>query len=421
VNGTAPRRSAGRRTREGNMRTITLSLLAGVLAVAVGQGSAAAKLNSCSDPILIGTTISMTGPLASLTTNWDKMTEAFADEVNKDGGIFLSSCNKKLPIKFVIYDDQGNPAVATSLHEKMATVDNVDVFAGVDWTFVATPVTTVAEKHKIPIVCGNVATPSAFQRGLKYMWATPYPVTYHWSERYFDMLKTVEPKPKSIFFVVQDNPVYKSIHDIWAPKAEAQGIKVVGQEVFPNDLKDFSSIVLKIRAARPDIIYISSFDNISVPLVQQLRQQKIKAMDVHHTILSTALARQTQGYGGTEGMTGEIPWTPTAGGDYAELTLSVLKRAGLDVFENTATVTRFVSYLVIMQAIEKAGAVDREKIREALYKGTFKAPPGDLVYDETGLPNNSAFAIQIQDSKPTVVWPPERATAKVRWPSPTWQ
>ena len=363
----------------------------------------------------------MTGPLASLTTNWDKMTEAFADEVNKDGGIFLSSCNKKLPIKFVIYDDQGNPAVATSLHEKMATVDNVDVFAGVDWTFVATPVTTVAEKHKIPIVCGNVATPSAFQRGLKYMWATPYPVTYHWSERYFDMLKTVEPKPKSIFFVVQDNPVYKSIHDIWAPKAEAQGIKVVGQEVFPNDLKDFSSIVLKIRAARPDIIYISSFDNISVPLVQQLRQQKIKAMDVHHTILSTALARQTQGYGGTEGMTGEIPWTPTAGGDYAELTLSVLKRAGLDVFENTATVTRFVSYLVIMQAIEKAGAVDREKIREALYKGTFKAPPGDLVYDETGLPNNSAFAIQIQDSKPTVVWPPERATAKVRWPSPTWQ
>ena len=70
------------------MRTITLSLLAGVLAVAVGQGSAVAKLNSCSDPILIGTTISMTGPLASLTTNWDKMTEAFADEVNKDGGIF---------------------------------------------------------------------------------------------------------------------------------------------------------------------------------------------------------------------------------------------------------------------------------------------------------------------------------------------
>jgi ABC-type branched-subunit amino acid transport system substrate-binding protein len=403
------------------MKTVILPVLAGAIALSVGQGSAVAKLNSCSDPIVIGTTISMSGPLASLTTNWDKMTEAFVDEVNKDGGIFLSSCNKKLPIKFVIYDDQGNPAVATSLHEKMATVDDVDVFAGVDWTFVAVPVTTVAEKHKIPIVAGNVATPSAFQRGLKYMWATPYPVTLRWAERYFEMLKTVEPKPKTIFFVVQDNPVYKSIHEIWAPKAEAQGIKVVGQETFPNDLKDFSSIVLKIRAARPDIIFISSFDNVTVPLVQQLRQQKIKAMDVHHTILSTALARQTQGYGGVEGMTGEIPWARTAGGDYADLTLRVLDRAGLDVYENPALVTRFVSYLVIMQAIEKAGAVDREKIRAALYKGTFKAPSGDITFDENGQPDTAVFTMQYQHGKPQVVWPPDRATAKVIWPSPSWQ
>ena len=383
--------------------------------------SAVAKLNSCSDPIVIGTTISQTGPLASLTTNWDKMTDAFVDEVNKDGGIFLSSCGKKLPIKFIVYDDQGNPAIATSLHEKMATVDDVDVFAGVDWTFVVVPVSTVAEKHKIPMVAANAATPSIFQRGLKYFWATPYPVTTRWAERYFDMLKTVEPKPKTIFFVVQDNPVFKSIHEIWAPKAEAQGIKILGQEIFPNDLKDFSSIVLKIRAARPDIIFISSFDNVTVPLVQQLRQQRIKAMDVHHTILSTALARQTQGYGGVEGLTGEIPWARTAGGDYSELTLRVLDRAGLDVFENPATVTRFVSYLVIMQAIEKAGAVDREKIRAALYKGTFKAPSGDITFDETGLPNTAVFTMQIQHGKPQVVWPLDRATSKVIWPSPSWQ
>lgn len=396
-------------------------LLSGILAITLGPSAANAKLNSCSDPIVIGTTISQTGPLASLTTNWDKMTAAFVDEVNKDGGIFLKSCGKKLPIKFVVYDDQGNPAIATSLHEKMATVDEVDVFAGVDWTFVAVPVTTLAEKHKIPIVAANVATPSAFQRGLKYMFATPYPVTTRWAERYFDMLKTVEPKPKSIFFVVQDNPVFKSIHEIWSAHADKQGIKLVGQEQFPNDLKDFSSIVLKIRAARPDIIFISAFDNVTVPLVQQLRQQKIKAMDVHHTILSTALARQTQGYGGVEGMTGEIPWARTAGGDYSDLTLRVLDRAGLEVYENPATVTRFVSYLVILQAIEKAGVVDREKIREALYKGTFKAPSGDITFDETGLPNTAVFTMQVQNGTPVVVWPPDRANAKVMWPSPSWQ
>jgi branched-chain amino acid transport system substrate-binding protein len=398
-----------------------LSIAAAMLAAWLAPGSASAKLNSCNDPILIGTTISMTGPQASLTTHWDKMTAVFVEEVNKDGGIYLSSCGKKVPIKFIVYDDQSNPAVATSLHEKMATVDNVDVFAGVDWTFVALPVTTVAEKYKIPIVCGNVATPSAFQRGLKYMWATPYPITTRWAERYYDLLAHMNPQPKSIFFVTQDNPVFKSITDIWAPKAEKQGMKLLGQEIYPGDLKDFSSIVLKIRAAKPDIVFISSFDNPSVPLVQQLRQQRIHALNVHHTIWSSALERQTKGYGGTEGMTGEMPWAPGVKGDYSELTERVLKRSGLDVFENVATVTRFVSYLVMMQAIEKAGAVDREKIREALYKGTFKAPSGDIHYDETGFPDTVDLTIQIQKGKVEVVWPPDRATAKPIWPSPTWQ
>ena len=37
--------------------------------------TALAKQNSCDDPIVIGTTISMTGPLASLTPGWDQVTE----------------------------------------------------------------------------------------------------------------------------------------------------------------------------------------------------------------------------------------------------------------------------------------------------------------------------------------------------------
>jgi hypothetical protein len=38
------------------------------------------------------------------------MTEVFAEEMNKSGGVFVKSCNKKVPIKFVIYDDQSVPA-----------------------------------------------------------------------------------------------------------------------------------------------------------------------------------------------------------------------------------------------------------------------------------------------------------------------
>jgi ABC-type branched-subunit amino acid transport system substrate-binding protein len=92
------------------------------------------------------------------------------------------------------------------------------------------------------------------------------------------------------------------------------------------------------------------------------------------------------------------------------------------MFETIFTMGRISSYLVMVQAIERAGAVDREKVREALTKGTFKAPTGDVVFDENGFPTtNGAFTIQMQNGKVVVVWPAKAATGKVAWPSPSWQ
>lgn len=399
-----------------------IGLCAGLtLALTVGvPGVASAKIGSCTDPIVLGTTLSETGPFSTLTDQWRQMTEIFFEELNKDGGIMVKSCNKKLPVKIVIYDDQSNPSTAVSLYEKMATVDNVDFFVGPDWTSLGLPVPTVSEKHQIPLVASNVATPAAYQRGFKYMWGTPYPVVPLWSERYFDMLDKVNPKPKSIFFVTHDNPVMKAIADVWSKKAEAKGLKIIGSEVFPADMKDFSAIVLKIRAARPDIVYIASFDNVSGPLVQQMRQQRIKAMDVHHTMLTGALARQVGK--DLEGVTGELAWYPGIKGPYSELVTRVLERAKVDMFETIFSMGRIGAYLVMTQAIERAGAVDREKVREVLTKGTFQAPPGDIVFDDKGFATtNGAFTIQMQGGKVVVVWPESAATGKLIWPSPSWQ
>lgn len=400
------------------MRKIGFSSFVALAAMAAGIVGAQAKIGSCDEPILLGTTISETGPFSTLTDNWKAMTVNFFDEINKAGGVNVSSCGKKLPIKIVIYDDQSNPSTAVSLFEKMASVDNVDFFVGPDWTSLGLPVPTVAERHQIPIVMSNVATPSAYQRGLKYMWGTPYPIVPLWSQRYFEMLSKMQPAPKTIFFVTHDNPVMKGITDFWAPKAEAQGIKVVGREIFPSDAKDFSAIILKIRSAKPDIVYISSFDNVSAPLVQQMRQQRVRAMGVHHAMLTGALSRQVGK--DIEGMTGELAWYPDVGGEHSELVKRVLERSKVDMFESIFTMGRIASYLTMVQAIERAGAVDREKVREVLTKGTFSAPPGPIVFDANGFPTtNGAFTIQVQGGKVHVVWPPK--AGKVAWPAPTWQ
>lgn len=401
------------------MKTNLLQKLAGAALAVVAAAPVAAKLNSCDGPIVFGTTVSETGPFSTLADRWRKLTEVFAEEFNKTGGVMVKSCNKKLPIQFVIYDDQSVPATALQLYEKMATVDKVDFFVGPDWSSIGGPVPPLADRYQIPMVMANVATPALYDRGLKYIWGTPFPVVPNWSTRYFEMISKVSPKPQSIYFVTHDNPVMKGITATWSKKAEEQGLKVLGNEIFSPELKDFTALIAKVRAAKADIVYVSSYDNASVPLVQQMRQLKVRAMDVHHTMLTGALHRQVGK--DIEGMTGELSWYPGIKGAYSELVETVMKRSDVTMFDYIWTLGRLTAYLTMIQGIEKAGVVDREKVREALFKSTVKSPAGDVSFDERGFPNTGAFTVQMQGGKVHVVWPPEVATGKLIWPSPSWQ
>lgn len=399
------------------MKTFAFTTLTTVAMLAAAPASA--KLKSCDGPIVLGTTISETGPFSTLAARWRKMTEVFAEEVNKTGGVAVKACNKKLPVQFVIYDDQSVPATAVQLYEKMATVDKVDFFVGPDWSSIGGPVPPIADKYQIPMVMANVATPALYDRGLKYIWGTPFPVVPKWSARYFDMIGKVSPKPQSIFFITHDNPVMKGITAVWSKKAEEAGLKVLGNEMFGAELKDFTALIAKVRAAKADIVYISSYDNASVPLVQQMRQLKVRAMDVHHTMLTGALQRQVGQ--DLEGMTGELSWYPGVKGAYSDLVETVMQRSNVTMFDYIWTLGRLTSYLAMIQGIEKAGEVDREKVKAALFKSTIKSPAGDVTFDERGFPDTGAFTVQMQGGKVQVVWPPEVATGKLQWPSPTWK
>ena len=305
------------------------ALTVGAMLLTGASAPASAKLNSCDGPIVLGTTISLTGINSTLAGRWDKLTDMFEQEFNKAGGVFVSSCNKKLPIKFIYYDDQSIPATAVSLYERLATVDNVDLFVGPDWSSHGFPVSQVFERYKIPSVMSNVATPKVYQSGFKYIAGIALDART-WSKNYFEMLPKLDPRPASIYWVVQDNLVTKAVADTNAALAEKAGLKTIGSETFAGATKNFQGLILKIKAARPDIIYLSSFDAVSVPLLQQMRQLQVQAMDVHHIMASGSLARQAN----LEGVTGEIYWHEGhRRAAYSELAKEVLKQADIRIFD----------------------------------------------------------------------------------------
>lgn len=399
-------------------RRLTATGILTALAIAFAGQPAQAKLDSCDGPITLGTTISLTGPFSTLADKWGVMTDNFVKEFNKTGGVFVKSCNKKIPIKIVYYDDQSIPAQAVSLYEKMATVDKVDLFVGPDWSSHGYPVSQIFEKYKIPSVMTNVATPKIYARGFKYIHGIALNANT-WSTNYFNLVVKQNPRPKTIYWVIHDNLVTKTVQSIFEKYAAKVGIKTIGKETFAGSTKDFSGIILKIKAAHPDIIYVASFDSVSVPLMQQMRQLRVHALDVHHMMATGGLARKAN----LEGVTGEVYWLEQFRGPYHDLAVKVLKDSGINTFDYLWTGSRLSAYLVMIQAIERAGVVDRQKVADALnvpgatwkhLGGTFKFSPG-------GLSKIVAFTHQIQHGKPVIIAPPDKATGKLIWPSPSWQ
>src|SRR5262245_22304118 len=77
------RRDRSENNNEGGRLMIRMwSAFAVGAAVLAGVNPSAAKQNSCDGPIVLGTTISVTGINSSLAGRWDKMTEAFEKEIN---------------------------------------------------------------------------------------------------------------------------------------------------------------------------------------------------------------------------------------------------------------------------------------------------------------------------------------------------
>ena len=392
---------------------------AGLLAAAVAAPASAA-IGSCTGPVTFGTTISTTGQYAAQSEQWRKLTIEFAKLVNERGGIDLKGCGAKLPLKIVIYDDQSTPATAAELYERLVTVDKVDFLVGPDWPPVAQAVSAIADRHKIPVVAANVADPQVLKHAGKYMWATPMPTVAQWSARYLDMLSRQTPKPRTFFFVTQDAPFTRAISDHWSKRAEAMGFEVQRNELFAADQEDFTALILKLRLRRPDVIYISSFAEPSAALIRQMRKLKLRVKDVHHAMPTGALAKRLGE--DMEGMTGAIPWYPGVEGPFADFAAELLKRAAIDMFDHPQTMSRIAAYLIMVQAVERAGTVDREAVRKALHMGTFAAPTGPVAFDKYGYAHrNGAVTLQVQNGRPVIVWPPELATGKVRYPSPAWQ
>ena len=97
------------------MRTFRRALLAALLLAGTAPAARAAE------PLTIGLSMELTGPLAVVGKTGLLAMQIWAEDINAKGGLLGR------PVKLVFYDDQSNPSLVPGIYTKLIDIDKVDL------------------------------------------------------------------------------------------------------------------------------------------------------------------------------------------------------------------------------------------------------------------------------------------------------
>jgi branched-chain amino acid transport system substrate-binding protein len=396
-------------------RRIGLALAVAVISVILAAVALPVAAQAPTE-IRVGATVAVTGPASAEVGHFKKMMELWAETINAQGGIMLKEYGKRLPVKMFVYDDTSKPPDSVRLYEKLITEDQVHVLLGPYSSPVTVAASTVAEKHQLPMLALEANSTGIFKRGFKWLLGVIDDGT-KWSHHYFDMLKA-EGKAKSIGFVIEDTPHPKEVGSGSIPKAKSIGLEVKVEESFPVATQDFTPIITKLKAANPDIVYMSAFPPREVTFFKQALEQGLSPREfhiIHHGVAFYGAV----GLRNANLVTGEAYWMPGVKAGNSKPFEELLAKLNVKVEDYPWSSIHYFGFEALVAGLEKAGSLDREKLLAAFKSLDIETIGGRLKFDpQTGQGTLNPFPTQIQDGKYVTLWPAEIASGKHVYPRP---
>jgi branched-chain amino acid transport system substrate-binding protein len=362
--------------------------------------------------IRIGATISMSGKFSTEIGPFKKLMEAYAAAVNHRGGIYVKTADARVPIKFIIYDDKSDGPTARKFYERLISVDKADILIGPYSSPLTFAASVAAEENRVPFIAVCANSPKIYSRGFKWI-VCVIDAAPRYTHRYWDMIKA-EGWAKTVAFVVEDTLHPQGVYHGAKKLAEDAGLKEVALKVLPPDTHDFTAAIVKIQEKSPDIVFVSANVPFSIAFMRQARELGLNPKEFH-VIHHGGVFKKGVG-AGAEDVVGQSYWT--RGMDYGnpDLFTEVMARSGIDLDDFPWAPAYMMAFETVTQAIERAGSLNKERMMATLKHLKVMTIGGVVSFSENGVGTINTYPSQIIDGQYHIVWPPDVATARHRYP-----
>jgi branched-chain amino acid transport system substrate-binding protein len=394
-----------------------------VCAVALVAGPAPSPAQT-DQTITFGAALSLTGRFSREGRLTQQGYDIWADYVNAHGGFKVGGKTYKVAIKY--YDDETNEQTAARLVEKLIAEDHVNFILGPYGSAASFATAAVVDRHKIPMVEANGPAAAIFNQGYRYIFAVLAPA-YRYLEGVLTMAEDLKPKPQTVAITNANDIFSVEVAQGAADFAKAHGFTVVYNNKYPTSITDFSPIITQVKAANPDIFLNAGRLEESLLATKGFKEQNFSPKLAAYSVgPDTPDFRQALGkdanyvFGAAQWSTvvkyQGIPGFYRTAPEYAKAFLA--KYGQLPEYHNAESTAACLAFEYAMQ---KAGSLDTEKVRDALASLDVVTFYGELKFDNRGLNIYKPMVVnQIQNGELVTVWPPGVANAKPQYPTPPW-
>jgi branched-chain amino acid transport system substrate-binding protein len=378
-------------------------------------------------PIVVGSTLSLSGAFAATGAIHKIAGEAFVDRLNKSGGLLGRQ------VRWVVRDDESDQAKVSTLYEQLITQDQVDLIIGPYATPNILSAMAVAARHgyTMPQHTAVIAPLMTYQCQFPAWSIGPEPNEYV-PNQLFDAVASMPDPPKRVAILTNQNGStdfvsYGSGENKagMVSIAEQRGLDVVLERRYPPTTTSWAPLATQVRDARPDLVINDGLGVDPVNLLQAMKQLNYRPPMMFSLFPAPG---PLLGLGDTaEGLLSVTIFEPnkatldrlgpTATGIVNDFkTRATQAKLPYTVFETQAAAS-WNAWEILVAGVKGAGRIDQKAICDSLHaKGADTTFSGRLTFDPKT--NNfwpTTLAIkQIQNRDWVTVFPADRAAAELR-------
>ncbi len=347
---------------------------AGALLLAAGLAAGnwhAAAQNS--QPIKIGFSMALTGPLAANGKQALLGAKIWQEEINAKGGLLGRQ------VELINYDDQSNPANVPGIYTKLLEVDKVDlVVSGYATNMVAPAIPVVMQKNKTFIGLFALDANGEFHYPKYFSMLPTGPQTKEsFTEGFFQTAAAQNPKPKTIALAAEDAEFSRNACEGARANVKKYGFDLVYDKTYPPNTTDFSPIIRAVQAANPDLVIFCSYPLSSVGLILSANELGLKPkmmggamVGLQATVFKDKLKSKLNGIVNYE------TWVPSPkllapAADFFKKYQDRAKAEGVDPLGYYLGGWGYAYFQVLQQAVEGAKSIDDNKLADYLRSHEF--------------------------------------------------